>query len=490
MSSTTKSIASGILFRPYREPISRDTENALKLPDEGYFDGTTSRTANLKLAYAGLFIFTLLLYARPQEMFPETLGNVPLVKIVAAATLVSYIVAKLVAGERLTIWTIEIKMVLVIVFLGILFTPIAASPDDSLTILLDTYLKVVVIFILMINLLNTAKRLRSLITLSVICGTILALFAIFDFISGNFIYQNRQSTGRIVGIVSGMFGNANDLALSLNLLIPFSVSLALTSRASTRILYFICTGILAVGVIVTFSRGGFLGLVTLGGVLFWKLSRRNRGLAVLAFLIATGFFLVVMPAGYSGRLTTILSIEADPTGSAQARRELLDRAIEVASHHPLIGIGMGNYHIYSLHEQVAHNSYLEISAELGVAGLIAYLILIFAPLRSLRRIERDTKNKPRAALFKEDLPQHRVYYLSIALQASFAAYLVCSFFGSVEYLWHIYYLVAYAIALRHIYQQSERAIPAHKETGLALEKQVKTSPNRGILWQPRQRAKG
>jgi hypothetical protein len=68
--------------------------------------------------------------------------------------------------------------------------------------------------------------------------------------------------------------------------------------------------------------------------------------------------------------------------------------------------------------------------------------------------------------------------------------LVCSFFGSVEYLWHIYYLVAYAIALRRLYPQNERTIPAHNETGLSVERQVKTGHNRGILWQPRQRARG
>ena len=35
-------------------------------------------------------------------------------------------------------------------------------------------------------------------------------------------------------------------------------------------------------------------------------------------------------------------------------------------------------HIYSIREKEAHNAYLEIAAELGVMGLIAYLIVIFA----------------------------------------------------------------------------------------------------------------
>ena len=45
----------------------------------------------------------------------------------------------------------------------------------------------------------------------------------------------------------------------------------------------------------------------------------------------------------------------------------------------------------------------------------------------------------------------RYHYLSIALQASLVGYMVASFFASVAYLWYIYYLVAYAVCLRRIY---------------------------------------
>src|SRR5262249_54866771 len=154
-----------------------------------------------KLAFAGLFLFTLLLYLRPQEMFPGTLGSIPLVKIVACATLFAYFIGKLSAGERLTVWPLELWMVLAIVLLGAAFTPLAASPQDSLTVLLDTFIKVVIIFVLMINLLSTYNRLYTIINLAVFSGSILALFAIFSYITGNFTFQGKQSTGRVAGLV-------------------------------------------------------------------------------------------------------------------------------------------------------------------------------------------------------------------------------------------------------------------------------------------------
>jgi hypothetical protein len=45
-----------------------------------------------------------------------------------------------------------------------------------------------------------------------------------------------------------------------------------------------------------------------------------------------------------------------------------------------------------------------------------------------------------------------MYYLALGLQASIIGYMVSSFFASVPYLWYAYYLVAYSIAVRRIYE--------------------------------------
>ncbi len=491
MSSNLKNISSAMLFRPQARTAASDEAPPTRFVDNQRLSETAASSSNSKVAFAGLFIFTFLLYARPQEMFPEIFGSFPLVKIVSIGTLLAYFVAKLTTGERFTVWPRELTMILAIALLGIAFTPIAASPQDSLNVLLDTFLKVIIIFVLMINLLDTKNRLLSMMNLSVICGSALSVFAIISYINGDFMIENKQSTGRVKGIVKGMFGNPNDLAVSLNLLLPLAVAFALSNRGWKRVFYFTCSAVLTVGVIVTFSRGGFLGLIAAGGVLLWKLSRRNRGLAVLAFVLATGFFVVVMPAGYSSRLTTIFSIEEDRTGSSQARRDLLNRAVQVASNHLVIGVGMGNFHIYSIREQVAHNSYLEIAAELGVAGLIAYLILIFSPLRSLRRIERDTRNNHRGALIKgRDAPEHQTYYFSVALHACFVVYIVCSFFGSIQYLWHLYYLVAYSLVLKQIYAKEQTLAQVQPERELVVEQALQSHRSTGVLWKPHQKPTG
>ena len=426
-----------------------------------------------RLAFAGLLLFTLLLYARPNEALPEIFGQFPIVKIVAIASLLAYLVSHLAQGETLTVWPIELKMIAVITALGILFIPAAAAPGDSVNLLTDIFLKVAAIFVLMVNLLDTRERLRSMLKLVVICGTVLASFAIANYLAGKFTVTDKRVGVRIAGIVGGVFENPNDLATSLNILIPLALALALLSRGVARAAYFACASILSAAVVLTFSRGGFLGLVVMACMLLWKVGRRHAMATILAAILMFGAFLVAMPTGYSARITSIFEGENDPTGSVQARSDLLERAAYLAATHTIVGLGMGNFHIYSIGEQKAHNSYLEITAELGVAGLIAYLIMLVAPLRSLRKIERDSIGRPSAleSYSSEDRGQE-TYYLSVAFQASIIAYMVCSFFGSIQYLWFVYYPLAYAVSLRRI----------HRAESHATEALPVSETREGVLW--------
>src|SRR5499426_4493141 len=140
------------------------------------------------LAFAGVYLFTLMLYARPNDLLPA-IGAFPLVKIVAISVLLIYIGSKISSGERLSVWTLEMTMLVVIAALGLLFMPIAASPKDSLDTLTDKFLKTVIIFVLMVNLIDTRRRLFSLWKLVVICGAALGIGAIRSYIKGEFTAQ-------------------------------------------------------------------------------------------------------------------------------------------------------------------------------------------------------------------------------------------------------------------------------------------------------------
>jgi O-antigen ligase len=123
---------------------------------------------------------------------------------------------------------------------------------------------------------------------------------------------------------------------------------------------------------------------------------------------------------------------------------------------PGIGIGMGNYRVHSDEKKVAHNSYVEILVELGIAGLVAYLVVLLAPIPPLRRIESAAaRGRARGAVW--DPVDREAYYLSAGLQVALVAFMVHSCFRSAEYNWEGYLLVGYAIALRMIWAAEQGA---------------------------------
>jgi O-antigen ligase len=457
---------SGVLFRRTAPMRSRAVD---QLPEALQ---TESRGKH-RLAFGGLYLILMLMYFRPQEVMPGVFGNLPLVKVAIIPTLLIYIVSKVNTGERVITWPLEMKMLAVMWMLGLLFLPIAASPQDSFNLLFDTFIKTVIVFILLVNLIDTRARLRSLLQILALCELFYALGAIKTFLSGGYADSFHR---RITGLVS-MFANPNDLASVLNLMLPFTVLFAVRQRGWARMFYFACAGIAAIAVLLTFSRSGFIGLVASCGLLVWKFARGHRVRIMLAAVIVSGVLLMALPDLYLARLSTIFDPETDTTNSAQERQLLMERAAELAVKRSVVGIGIGNFHIYSIRERAAHNSYLETAAELGIAGLIAYLVLIFAPISSLMRIERETRSDGVR-------PEREVYLMSICLQASFVAYIVYGFFGSVQYLNFLYFTVAYAISLRRIHSAETDEAARVIDGAEAPESHARARMTGGVLWSP------
>jgi hypothetical protein len=75
--------------------------------------------------------------------------------------------------------------------------------------------------------------------------------------------------------------------------------------------------------------------------------------------------------------------------------------------------------------------------------------------------------------------EREMYWLSVSIQGAFIAYMVCSFFASIQYLWYLYYTAAYAVALRQIYAAEEMEISS-PDNHAPPAPGAKTA--RGALW--------
>src|SRR5262245_2262487 len=427
-----------------------------------------------RLAFAGVLLFTLLLYTRPQEIMPDLLGGLHLPKIVAIISLLIYVASKLSAGERLIIWATEMKMITLLWALGLLFAPVAISPGDSFNVLFDPLIKILIVFAMQIALVDTRSRFRSMIGVMVFCQALYTLSSIKTFLTGG--YSEMSSFHARISGWGGYLKNPNDVACVLAMMAPLSVLSALLQRGWKRWLFFACVGVTAVAILLTYSRSGFLALIASCGLLIWKATSGRRVKTLLPVAALAAVLLVSLPGKYMTRLSTIFNPETDSTNSAQERQEHMIRAAKLAIQRPIFGVGMGNFHIYAINEMRAHNSYLEIAAELGVTGLIAFLVIIFAPMRSLRRIERETA----ADGPWPDLGKHIV---SACLQASFVAFVIYGFFGSIQYDSYLYSLVAFAVAFRRIHAAEIHA--AAGNGAKSPETKDLASPASGTLWRSR-----
>ena len=416
--------------RPASQPIRA------KLIKNGHF-----------LSYVGLFLFTAVLYFRPYELFPSLSSFDKLAFALAIVTLIIFFPAQLVAEGNLTFRPREVNLVLLLTVCGLFSIIPAISPSEAWTEFNDVFIKAVLMFIVIVNVLRTHRRLRWLIYLAFAVTILLSYNAIKDYNSGNFLVEGD----RIKGLLGGMFGNPNDLALHFVTIAPIAVGLMFASkRLIGKLIFAAVATMIVIANVVTFSRGGFLGLLATALVLTWKLGREHRIKVGIIAPICFAAFIALAPGNYGERLLSIFVRDLDPMGTANTRQEILNRSIIVSIRNPIAGIGMGNFHTVSLHETVTHNAFTQVSAEMGTAALIIYLMFLTAPIKRLRRVERDASD-----------PKYRFYkYLAIGLQAALVGYMVSAFFASVAYQWYAYYLVGYSVALWRMFETEIAANPA------------------------------
>jgi len=383
------------------------------------------------LSFVGLFLFTFVVYFRPYEWTHALSWLSSSAFWIAVFTIAVFVPSQLSLEGNLTARPREVNLVLLLTLTALLSIPLALNPSKAWDSFVE-YLKVVAMFIVMVNVVRTEKRFKALLSLVLIASCVLSLAAIADYASGTLALKGD----RIEGAIGGLFDNPNDLALHLVTMVPISIVSALISRNLLKKLIYASLAILFIcGIVATFSRGGFLGLFVALTVLSWKLVRRNRALFAIGGAVLLATAIILAPGAYKNRIATTND------DSAIARTDDLKRSLFIAMRHPLAGVGMSNYILYSNVSKETHNAYTQVAAELGLAAVIFYICFIVMPLKSLQKIERGRNKK---------IPRDASSYLAIGLQASLIGFMVSSFFASVAYQWYVYYLVAYSICLRRL----------------------------------------
>lgn len=240
------------------------------------------------------------------------------------------------------------------------------------------------------NAVSNRRQLDTLIFLMVLAGTAVAAYGILQYIF-RWGYQSAAwvDSDMFSGIefrVPSTLENPNMLGQYFLLAIPLGGAKLLSSREwGARIFYLCCCGLMCVCMLLTFSRGAWLGLLFAGAVFFVFLNPRLMLLAPFA-LIALYF---VLPETVITRFTSIGDLSDDSTSY---RLYIWLGTLAMLKDYWLCGIGPGEdafnmvYPAYSYNAITAphsHNLFLQIVCDAGITALVVFILLLFVYFRML-----------------------------------------------------------------------------------------------------------
>src|SRR5438105_2641949 len=203
------------LFEPKKASVIQN-EQAAGL---GSVDANTSLKPGHMFSYAALFVFTIALYARPAEFYPSAITN-SLALIIGIVTLACFIPTQVSLEGNLTARPTEVNLVLLFMLAALLSIPLAIDPAIAWTEFSGTFIRGILIFIVIINVVRTPRRLKALLFLSVATALVLSVQAMNAYRLGLMTVEGYRAAGRGTGI----FGNTNDMALHLVTMLPISVA--------------------------------------------------------------------------------------------------------------------------------------------------------------------------------------------------------------------------------------------------------------------------
>lgn len=285
------------------------------------------------------------------------------------------------------------------------------------------------------------------------------------------------------GVGPGSFlSDENDVGLALLMGMPYVWYLAASPLVRTFPKRLYCYGtLLALGaaIVITGSRGTFVGLLAVIAYFWWNSKRRLRSL-VIGIVGLQVLFFVSLPFLPDGYVEEMSSITDTSESTAQDRIRSWRYGLEMLADNPIFGVGAGNYpwvvQSYVRKDQggapeggrvnfygrAAHSVYFTVLPELGLTGGLLFLLIVIGCAREIRtglKILEENSDK------SESSSELRLY--GMALGGSLVGFLSGGAFISVLYYPHIWWLIGFSIAFRLACSPSKTG---HKSTAKAFRR--------------------
>ena len=255
--------------------------------------------------------------------------------------------------------------------------------------------------------LDSAKRLRKMVTLVIIFGATMAFFGILQRLASPDGIYGWRPTPQAIPFAS--FVNQHHFAAFMEMTIGLTLALLVGhgTEKDKRLLLVIAIVLMGIAILLTGSRGGVLSLLGVGGFVlitnFLRKSddrkeiskdgksgrfRRNLalfggGLGLLVILFGAAFLV-----GGDAPLTRGIGF-TNQADVSSGRLHFWSVAVQIFKNYPIFGAGFDSFGTaFPLYDtrngtfrvEQAHNEYLQTLAEAGIAGFVclaAFIYLLF-----------------------------------------------------------------------------------------------------------------
>ncbi len=412
----------------------------------------------------GLLFLTFITYTRFSDIVVQYYNAPSVAKSFIVLLIIAIFVRWALFGERPNRLTVPIILFIAYGLVG-LGSLLYAVDTSAVTAALDDYVKNVAIALVVIAILRNPSQLKRVIWTLLVVGIFLGALSVYQYLTRNYsnIYGGfavakfmNITTGVNDYRLTGPVGDPNFFAQVMVVLGLLGIERFFHEQHPIlKALAGLCAALSILTVVFTFSRGAFVAIIL--ALILYFYAYPPKPFQLVGVLILAIVLIAFIPSTYYDRVLTIQNLFPTPNGFINVKQdsaiqgrasETLTAAVMFVSH-PLLGVGLNNFPILyqeytkslglapSSQERSPHNLYLQVAAETGIIGLIAFMAIVILGYRSIL--------KARKKLIEGGMLDYADMVTGFAV--ALTGYMIAAVFIHGAYARYFYLLIGIAFAL-------------------------------------------
>ena len=253
--------------------------------------------------------------------------------------------------------------------------------SNKLLVIADFFRLVTILlfYLLCYRFVDTEKKAKKFTQVFLYSSIIPISVGFIQFLYGSNIFLN------IFNRISGTFVNPVQFGHFLSLISIFAIVFWLNNKKKNSI-YFFFAGLAILCLLLTYTRGAWLGFFAGIGSLVILTKSIGRKLFLILIISSVSLLVLLFLPNINELLISSINFTNTEISSVATRLLIWHKGFGLFLENPLFGIGL-KQSFYILNVE-PHNDYLRVLIELGIIGLIQFLLISYFMIRKSYKIIR------------------------------------------------------------------------------------------------------